>query len=123
MKYALRQRPDVILFGEIRDLDGIRNAILLSETGHLVLTTVHARSAEQHLNKLIGSFNSNEQNQIRVQLAEILCAIIVQKLLKRQDQPGLALAQEILLNTTAVANLIRENKLNQLKSTMYTNRM
>ena len=123
MKYALRQRPDIILFGEIRDLDGIRNAILLSETGHLVLTTVHARSAEQVLNKLIGSFSSSEQNQIRVQLAENLCAIIVQKLLKRQDKPGLALAQEILLNTTAVSNLVRENKLNQLKSTMYTNRM
>lgn len=123
MKYALRQRPDVILFGEIRDLDGIRNAILLSETGHLVLTTVHARSAEQVLNKIVGSFNSSEQNQIRVQLAENLWAIVVQKLLKRQDQPGLALAQEVLLNTTAVANLIRDNKLNQLKSTMYTNRM
>ena len=114
MKYALRQRPDVILFGEIRDLDGIRNAILLS---------VHARSAEQVLNKIVGSFNSSEQNQIRVQLAENLWAIVVQKLLKRQDQAGLALAQEVLLNTTAVANLIRDNKLNQLKSTMYTNRM
>lgn len=122
MKYALRQRPDVILFGEIRDLDGIRNAILLSETGHLVLTTVHARSAEQALNKIIGSFTADEQNQIRVQLAENISAIVVQKLLKRQDKPGLALAQEVLLNTTAVANVIRENKLNQLKSIMYTNR-
>lgn len=122
MKYALRQRPDVILFGEIRDLDGIRNAILLSETGHLVLTTVHSRSAEQALNKIIGSFVSDEQNHIRTQLAENMSAIIVQKLLKRVDKPGIALAQEILLNTTAVSNLIRENKLNQLKGTMYTNR-
>ena len=117
MKFSLRQRPDVILF---RDLDGIRNAILLAETGHLVLTTIHARSAEQVLNKIIGSFNSDEQNQIRIQLAENLSAVIVQKLLKRQDNQGLTLAQEVLINTTAVANLIRENKLNQLKSVMYT---
>lgn len=116
MKYALRQRPDVILFGEIRDLESIRNAILLSETGHLVLTTVHARSAEQVLNKIIGSFGAEEQNHIRTQLAENIGAIIAQKLLKRSDQPGLVLAQEILVNTTASANLIRENKLNQLKS-------
>lgn len=95
---------------------------MLSETGHLVLTTVHARSAEQALNKIIGSFSADEQNQIRVQLAENISAIVVQKLLKRQDRPGLALAQEVLLNTTAVANVIRENKLNQLKSIMYTNR-
>lgn len=120
MKYALRQRPDVILFGEIRDLDGIRNAILLSETGHLVLTTVHSRSAEQTLNKIISSFGADEQNQIRTQLAENISAIIVQKLLKRADKPGLALAQEVLLNTTAVANIIRENKLHQLKSVMTT---
>lgn len=122
MKFALRQRPDVILFGEIRDLDGIRNAILLSETWHLVLTTVHARSAEQVINKLIWSFPADEQNHIRTQLAENISAIVVQKLMKREDQPGLALAQEIMLNTTAVANLIRENKLNQLKSIMYTSR-
>lgn len=122
MKFSLRQRPDVILFGEIRDLEWIRNAILLSETWHLVLTTIHARSAEQVLNKIIGSFNSDEQNQIRTQLAENLSAIVVQKLLKRQDTQGLALAQEILINTTAAANLIRENKLNQLKSVMYTGR-
>ena len=93
---------------------------MLSETGHLVLTTIHARSAEQVLNKIIGSFNSDEQNQIRTQLAENLSAIVVQKLLKRQDTQGLTLAQEILINTTAAANLIRENKLNQLKSVMYT---
>ena len=123
MKYALRQRPDVILFGEIRDLEGIRQAILLSETGHLVLTTVHARSAEQALNKIIGSFTSDEQNHIRTQLAENMSAIVVQKLLKRVDKPWLTLAQEVLLNTTAVANVIRENKLNQLKSVMYTNRV
>lgn len=123
MKYALRQRPDVILFWEIRDLESIRNAILLSETWHLVLTTVHARSSEQALNKIIGSFPSEEQSHIRTQLSENMAAIVVQKLLKRQDKPGLVLWQEILINTTAVTNIIRENKLNQLKSVMYTNRV
>ena len=122
MKYALRQRPDVILFWEMRDLESIRQAILLSETGHLVLTTIHARSAEQALNKLIWSFTSEEQNHIRTQIAENMSAIIVQKLMRRIDKPGLSLAQEVLLNTTAVSNIIRENKLNQLKSVMYTNR-
>ncbi len=123
MKYALRQRPDVILFWEIRDLESIRNAILLSETWHLVLTTVHARSAEQALNKIIWSFPSEEQSHIRTQLSENMAAIVVQKLLKRIDKPGLVLWQEILINTTAVTNIIRENKLNQLKSVMYTNRV
>ena len=123
MKYALRQRPDVILFWEIRDLEGIRQAILLSETWHLVLTTVHARSSEQALNKIIGSFPAEEQSHIRTQLAENMAAIVVQKLLKRIDKPGLVLGQEVLLNTTAVTNIIRENKLNQLKSVMYTNRV
>ncbi len=87
------------------------------------MTTVHARSAEQALNKIIGSFVSEEQNHIRTQLSENMSAIVVQKLLKRADKPGLVLAQEVLLNTTAVTNLIREDKLNQLKSTMYTNRI
>jgi twitching motility protein PilT len=80
---------------------------LLSETGHLVLTTIHARSAEQALNKLIWSFTSEEQNHIRTQIAENMSAIIVQKLMRRIDKPGLSLAQEVLLNTTAVSNIIR----------------
>lgn len=121
MKYALRQRPDVILFGEARDPDGIRNAIALAETGHLVLTTIHSRSAAQTVNKIISMFPADEQSQIRNQISDTMAAIIVQKLAKRVGG-GMVPVQEILLNNTAVENIIRENKLNQLNNTIYTNR-
>ncbi|MBQ7616653.1 hypothetical protein IJS64_01340 [bacterium] len=75
------------------------------------------------MNKIIGSFPPEEQTHIRTQLSENMAAIVVQKLLKRIDKPGLVLGQEVLINTTAVTNLIKENKLNQLKSIMYTNRI
>jgi twitching motility protein PilT len=122
MKYALRQRPDVILFGEIRDPESLRNAIALAETGHLVMTTIHSRSAEQSINKIISMFPADEQPQIRNQISENMTAIIVQKLLRKTDGKGMVPAHEILLNNTAVENTIRENKLNQIKNVMYTNR-
>jgi twitching motility protein PilT len=122
MKYALRQRPDVILFGEIRDTESVRNAIALAETGHLVMTTIHSRSAEQSVNKIISMFPADEQPQIRNQLSENMTAIIIQKLIRKADGKGMVPAHEILLNNTAVENTIRENKLNQLKNVMYTNR-
>ena len=122
MKYALRQRPDVILFGEVRDPESLRNAIALAETGHLVLTTIHARSAEQTINKIISMFPADEQPQIRNQVSENMTAIIIQKLLRKKDGKGMVPAFEILLNNTAVENTIRENKLNQIKNVMYTNR-
>ncbi len=122
MKYALRQRPDVILFGEARDPESLRNAIALAETGHLVLTTIHSRSAEQTINKIISMFPADEQPQIRNQVSENMTAIIIQKLLRKKDGKGMIPAFEILLNNTAVENTIRENKLNQIKNVMYTNR-
>lgn len=122
MKFALRQRPDVVLFGEIRDTDSVRNAIALAETGHLVMTTIHSRSAEQTVNKIISMFPADEQPQIRNQLSENFTAIIIQKLLKKADWSGMVPAHEILLNNIAVENTIRENKLNQIKNVMYTNR-
>jgi twitching motility protein PilT len=122
MKFALRQRPDVILFGEIRDTESLRNAIALAETGHLVMTTIHSRSAEQSINKIISMFPADEQAQIRNQISENMTAIIVQKLIKKADGKGMVPAFEILLNNTAVENTIRENKLNQIKNVMYTNR-
>jgi twitching motility protein PilT len=122
MKYALRQRPDVILFGEARDPDSLRNAIALAETGHLVLTTIHSRSAEQTINKIIAMFPADEQPQIRNQISENMTAIIIQKLIRTKDGQGMVPAHEILLNNTAVENTIRENKLNQIKNVMYTNR-
>lgn len=122
MKYALRQRPDVILFGEARDPESLRNAIALAETGHLVLTTIHSRSAEQTINKIISMFPADEQPLIRHQMSENMTAIIVQKLLKRADWNGMVPAHEILLNNIAVWNTIREDKLNQLKNVIYTYR-
>jgi len=121
MKYALRQRPDVILFGEARDPEGIRNAIALAETGHLVLTTIHSRSAVQTINKIISMFPADEQSQVRNQISDTMASIIVQKLVKRKEG-GMIPVQEILLTNTAVENIIRENKLNQLNNTIYTNR-
>lgn len=122
MKYALRQRPDVILFWEIRDTESVRNAIALAETGHLVMTTIHSRSAEQAVNKIISMFPADEQPQIRNQLSENMTAIIVQKLIRKVDGSWMVPAHEILLNNIAVENTIRENKLNQIKNVMYTNR-
>jgi twitching motility protein PilT len=83
MKYSLRQRPDIILFGEARDPEGIRNAIALAETGHLVLTTIHARSAVQTISKIISMFPADEQSQVRNQISDSMSAIIVQKLVKK----------------------------------------
>lgn len=122
MKYAMRQRPDVILFWETRDPESLRNAMALAETWHLILTTIHSRSAEQTLNKIISMFPVDEQPTIINQLSENLTAIIVQKLLKTKDWNWMIPAHEILLNNTAVENTVRENKMNQLRNVMYTYR-
>ena len=122
MKYAMRQRPDVILFWEARDVESLRNAIALAETGHLVLTTIHSRSAEQTINKIIAMFPEDEQPMVKNQISENLTAIIIQKLLKKSDWQWMVPAHEILLNNTAVANTIREDKINQLRNVMYTYR-
>ena len=121
-KFTLRQRPDVILFGEIRNLEGIQNAILLAETGHLLIGSIHSRSSVQTLNKIIWSFPAEQQNQIRVQLAENLLAIISQKLIKTQDKESVVVAMEIMINNTAIENMIRESKMNMVNNTILTNR-
>ena len=122
MKYAMRQRPDVVLFWETRDPESLRNAIALAETWHLVLTTIHSRSAEQTINKIISMFPVDEQPTIKNQISENLTAIVIQKLLRTVDWVSMVLAHEILLNNTAVKNTIRENKMNQLRNVMYTYR-
>ena len=122
MKYAMRQRPDVILFWEARDPESLRHAIALAETGHLVLTTIHSRSAEQTINKIISMFPVDERPTIKNQISENLTAIIVQRLIKKTNWKWVVTAHEILLNNTAVENTIRENKMNQLKNVMYTYR-
>ena len=122
MKYAMRQRPDVILFWETRDPDSLRYALMLAETWHLVLTTIHSRSAEQTVNKIISMFPVDEQPTIKNQIWENMAAIVIQKLIKMADGKGMIPAHEVLLNNSAVENTIRENKLNQLKNVMYTYR-
>ena len=122
MKYAMRQRPDVILFWETRDADSLKNAIAMAETWHLVLTTIHSRSAEQTINKIIAMVPEDEQPTIKNQLSENLTAVVVQKLLRTSDWQSMIPAHEILLNNVAVENIIRENKMNQLKNVMYTYR-
>ena len=122
MKYAMRQRPDVILFGETRDPESLRYAVMLAETWHLVLTTIHSRSAEQTVNKIISMFPVDEQPTIKNQIWENMTAIVIQKLIKTVDGKWMIPAHEVLLNNSAVENTIRENKLNQLKNVMYTYR-
>ncbi len=122
MKYAMRQRPDVILFWETRDTESLKNAIALAETWHLVLTTIHSRSAEQTVNKIISMVPEDEQPTIKNQISENLTAIVVQKLMKVADWKWMVPAHEILLNNKAVENTIRENKMNQLRNVMYTYR-
>lgn len=122
MKYAMRQRPDVILFWETRDSESLRNAIALAETWHLVLTTIHSRSAEQTINKIISMVPEDEQPIIKNQISENLTAVIVQKLMTVADWKWMVPAHEILLNNKAVENIIRENKMNQLRNVMYTYR-
>ena len=122
MKYAMRQRPDVILFWETRDTESLKNAIALAETWHLVLTTIHSRSAEQTVNKIISMVPEDEQPTIKNQISENLTAIVVQKLMKVADWKWMVPTHEILLNNKAVENTIRENKMNQLRNVMYTYR-
>ncbi|WP_418792321.1 type IV pilus twitching motility protein PilT [Phosphitispora sp. TUW77] len=114
LRSALRQDPDVILVGEMRDLETISTAITAAETGHLVLATLHTSNAVQTVDRIIDVFPPHQQNQVRVQLALILEGIIAQTLLPRADGKGRAAAVEVLVATTAVRNLIREGKTHQL---------
>jgi twitching motility protein PilT len=94
----------------------------LAETGHLVMTTVHSRSAEQAINRIVSMFPTDEQPQIQNHLAENMIAIIIQKLVKKAKEHGVVAVHEILLNNTPVANTIRDNKLNQIDNVIFTNR-
>ena len=120
LRGALREDPDIILVGEMRDLETIELALEAAETGHLVLSTLHTVSAAKTVDRIIDVFPGDRQAQIRSALSESLIAIVSQVLFRRSDAPGRVLAQEILLATTAVRNLIRENKVFQLYSVMET---
>ena len=120
LKYVLRQDPDVILIGEMRDLETIQAALRAAETGHLVISTLHTNDAIQSVDRMIDVFPGEQQQQIRFQLSMTLLAIFSQRLLPRADKEGRVLACEVLRNTTAVANLIREGKTHQVYSIMET---
>lgn len=119
LRAALRQDPDVILLGELRDSDTIRLALTAAETGHLVLATLHTRGAPQAIERLIDVFPAQEKDPVRHQLASSLCAVLSQKL--QPDKHGGRVALfEMLINTPAVGNLIREGKTHQLAGVMQT---
>jgi twitching motility protein PilT len=120
LKHALRQDPNVIMVGEMRDLDTIATTITLAETGHLVLATLHTYNAAQTIDRIIDIFPPHQQQQVRMQLSMTLAAVISQRLLPKKDG-GRVASREILLNTSAVANLIRENKIAQIRTVIETN--
>jgi twitching motility protein PilT len=120
LKYVLRQDPDVILIGEMRDLETISSALTAAETGHLVIATLHTNDAIQTVDRIVDVFPSHQQPQIRIQLALCMLAVISQRLLPRANQKGRVLACEVLRNNSAVANLIREAKTHQIYSIMET---
>ncbi|MDQ1001329.1 twitching motility protein PilT [Neobacillus niacini] len=122
LKGALRQDPDIILVGEMRDLETIGIAITAAETGHLVLGTLHTSSAPATINRIIDVFPPAQQPQIRVQLASVLVGVISQRLFPTVDKKGRKAATEILVNNPAIANLIRNEKIHQIQSTMQTSR-
>lgn len=121
LRHVLRQDPDVIMVGEMRDLETISTAITLAETGHLVLATLHTYSAAQTVDRIIDIFPPHQQNQIRSQLSMTLAAVISQRLIPKVDGGRIA-AREILINNSAVSNLIRENKIAQIKTVIETSK-
>ncbi len=118
LKYALRQDPDVILVGEMRDLETMELALTAAETGHLVFATVHTNSAPQTPERIIGAFPPHQQNQVAVQLANTLVGIVYQRLVPRADMPGRVAVLEILIANNAIKNLVREMKFHQIESIM-----
>lgn len=118
--HVLRQNPDVICVGEMRDLETISTALTAAETGHLIIATLHTPDAAITINRIVDVFPAEQQNQTRMQLSETLQAIISQKLLPRIDKKGRVLACEILIVNDAVRNLIRENRIQQIDNVIIT---
>lgn len=120
LRAALREDPDIIAIGELRDLETISLALTAAETGHLVLGTLHTSSAIRTINRLLGVFPPDQQNQIRTMVSESLRAVVSQRLVPKTDGSGRVAALEVLMNTRAVGNLIREQKTFQIQSQMQT---
>ncbi|HEQ99675.1 MAG TPA: type IV pilus twitching motility protein PilT [candidate division Zixibacteria bacterium] len=117
LKYALREDPDVVLIGEMRDLETIEAALNISETGHLVFATLHTNSAAESINRIVDVFPTNQQEQVRVTLSFVLQAVVVQQLIPRMGG-GRALAMEIMVATPAIRAIIRDDKIHQIYSSI-----
>src|SRR2546426_1687785 len=120
LRRALRQDPDVILVGELRDLETMDAAITAAETGHLVFGTLHTTGAAKTIDRIVNAFPTNQQEQIRIQLSTVLQAVISQLLLPRVDKPGRVAIFEVMINTPSVAALIRDNKTFRIQSDIQT---
>lgn len=120
LKHVLRQDPNVILIGEMRDLETIEAALTIAETGHLVLATLHTSDAVQTINRIVDVFPSHQQQQVRVQLSFVLLGVMAQQLIPRAGGTGRVLAVEIMLATPAIRSLIREGKAHQVYSVIQT---
>jgi twitching motility protein PilT len=118
LKHVLRQDPDVILVGEMRDLETISTAITAAETGHLVFATLHTQDAPQTIDRIIDAFPPHQQQQVRVQLSTTLQGVVTQQLLQTWDGRGRVVAAEVMVTTPAIRNLIRESKVHQIYSAM-----
>ena len=122
LRYALRQDPDIIMVGEMRDLETTSAAITAAETGHLVLSTLHTINAPQTIERIIDIYPANQQSQVRTMLANTLQAVVSQTLLRRTDEPGMIPCTEILLCTSGVRNCIRENRIYEIPNIIETSR-
>jgi len=120
LRRALRQDPDVVLVGEMRDLETIDAAVTAAETGHLVFGTLHTTGAAKTIDRLVNAFPANQQEQIRIQLSTVLQAVISQLLVPRLDKPGRVAIFEIMVNTPSIAALIRDNKTFRINSDIQT---
>lgn len=118
LKYILRQDPDVVLIGEMRDLETIESALVIAETGHLAFATLHTNSCVQTINRIVDVFPAHQQPQVRAQLSFVLEGVLSQQLLPRADGKGRVLALEIMIPNAAIRNLIREDKIHQIYSQM-----
>jgi twitching motility protein PilT len=118
LKYALRQDPDVVLVGEMRDLETIQAALTIAETGHLAFATLHTNGAAESINRIIDVFPSHQQSQVRAQLAFVLEGVVTQTLLQRAKGRGRVMAAEIMICTPAIRALIRDDKVHQIESSM-----
>ena len=122
LRASLRQDPDVILVGELRDLETIQTAITAAETGHLVMGTLHTQDTAGTIDRIIDVFPAHQRNQTRKMLANVLLGVMSQRLFRRTDLSGRVVATEVLINTPAIANLIRTEKMHQIPNVLQTSR-